>query len=68
MKVAEATFQPGMAVTWLYRQRGGYCLCVPVKAEVVRVTARRVIVRVTKERTGEVVERSVKAEYLRAKE
>ncbi len=50
--------QPGDRMTWLHQTRGGYRYIIPVDAEVVRTTARRVLVRV-RLRNGDPVERWV---------
>lgn len=59
-----ARFAPGDLVTWLHVPRGGYGYFWPVDGEVVRVTAKRVRIRVAK-RSGEKVTVSVRPEYLR---
>jgi hypothetical protein len=58
------TYQPGDLATWLYEPRGGYGYIIPVDAEVVRVTGKRVRVRVRRV-SGEMVERTVTEERLR---
>jgi hypothetical protein len=37
-------FKPGQGVIWLMTTRGGYNWTIPVKARIVRVTAKRVII------------------------
>ena len=39
-------FEPGQIVNWMYRQRGGYGFTIPIKAEVVKHTPKRVQIRV----------------------
>ena len=39
-------FQQGQQVTWYRESRGGYGYVTPVKAEVVRCTAKRVLINV----------------------
>lgn len=55
--------QPGDKMTWMYTPRGGYGFSYPVNAEVVKVNAKTVRVRVQR-RNGQVVERNVKTESL----
>jgi len=61
---APQAFAVGERVTWLHVPRGGYGYPFPVDAEVVRVAARRVRIRVEKQ-GGEPVERWVRPEHLR---
>ena len=58
------TFHPGDQLTWLYTPRGGYGYMIPVNAEVVKVGAKTVRVRVLRT-NGQLVERNVKPESLR---
>jgi len=57
-------FTPGQSVTWMYTPPGGYGYVQPVPATVVRLTAKRVFIRVLKY-DGTWVERAVKPERLR---
>jgi|GEM_PF-2888269 hypothetical protein len=59
--------KPGDQMTWLYTQRGGYGFVIPINAEVVKVNAKMVRIRVQKV-SGEMVERTVKPESLRARQ
>lgn len=58
------TFAPGQSVTWRHQPRGGYGYVIPVDGTVVRVTGRRVVIRVPL-RNGTRVERRVRPEHLR---
>lgn len=55
---------PGMFVTWIHEQRGGYGFAIPVDAVVVKVCKNRVRIEVPL-RDGRRVERVVKPESLR---
>ena len=61
------TFQPGDRITWLHQPRGGYGYGYPVDGTVVRVSGRRVVIRVPL-RSGDLVERRVHSENLRPRE
>jgi hypothetical protein len=61
-------FHEGQDVIWLYDTPGGWNLTVRVKGVVKKVTAKRVVIEVTKERTGEKVLRSVKPDKLQLAE
>ena len=61
------TFEPGQRVTWVHEMRGGYGYTERIPAEVVRVTAKRVTIRVRLQ-SGAHVTRSVKRENLRPAE
>lgn len=58
---------PGCPLTWLHTPRGGYGYTMPVDAKCIAHARRpRTWVRIeVKKRTGELVERRVKAENLR---
>lgn len=60
-------WQPGDHVTWLREQRGGYGFLQPVDALVLRLTAKRVIVRAHRH-DGGYVERAVNPNSLRRRE
>lgn len=62
-----ADIHPGDCVTWLYSPHGGYGYVIPVDAEVVRLTPKRVVVRVALW-DGTLVERRVRAEMLRERQ
>ena len=47
-----ADWLPGQYAVWAYVQRGGYGYGYPVEVTIVRVTARRVIVRAPLARGG----------------
>lgn len=57
---------PGQQLTWLHVPRGGYGFSWNVDAEVVKVGRSLVTIRV-KKASGEMVERRVKPDSLRAK-
>jgi hypothetical protein len=59
--------QPGDKMPWLYTPRGGYGYTIPVNAEVVKVSAKTVRVRVRRV-NGEMVERNVKPASLKMRE
>lgn len=61
-------FQPGQRVTWMWTPRGGYGYTTPVRAEVIRATAKRVRIRVWRIVNGKEVpvEKSVDPANLRA--
>lgn len=56
--------QPGDKMTWMYTPRGGYGFSYPVNAEVVKVNAKTVRVRVQR-CNGQMVERNVKLDSLK---
>ena len=56
--------QPGSLATWLHEPRGGYGFTYPVNAEVLRVTAKRVLIRVPL-KAGGTAERWVTPERLK---
>lgn len=59
-------FQPGQRVTWDWQPSGGYGYIVPVRGEVIRTTAKRVLIKVEMLKPKhEFVERWVKPESLR---
>lgn len=63
----EAAFRVGDLVIWRHEMRGGYGYVERIPGKVVRVTPKRVIIRVERQRgtyTSEMVERSVKPEYV----
>lgn len=53
----------GDKAIWLYEARGGYGFVYRVPCEVVKVTAKRVVIRAVN-RLGNTVERAVKPEKL----
>jgi hypothetical protein len=55
--------RPGDKMTWLYTLRGGYGYTIPVNAEVVRVNAKTVRIRVQRV-SGEMIELNVKPDSL----
>lgn len=62
-------FLPGQQVLWNWQPRGGYGAFSPVKAEIVRSTAKRVLIKVEQLRpVHRFVERWVKPESLRGKD
>jgi hypothetical protein len=64
-------FTPGQSVTWVWKPRGGYGYEIPCRAEVVRLSGKRVQIRVwsinriTREETPEL--KFVRPESLRLK-
>ena len=56
--------KPGDQMSWSYTPRGGYGWVIPVNAEVVKVNAKTVRIRV-KRIDGAMVERNVKPESLK---
>ena len=62
----ESEFAPGQRIIWRHELRGGYGYIERIPGEVVRVTAKRVVIRVGRHyRHGiEPVERSVRPEHL----
>lgn len=56
--------QPGDKLTWIYTPRGGYGFSYPVNAEVVKVNAKTVRIRVARH-DGTQVQRNVKPEHLK---
>lgn len=62
-------FNPGDRVTWLWEGRGGYGYVTPVKAEVIRSTEKRVLIKVEMIKpVRKFLEKWVKPENLRIKE
>jgi len=59
--------KPGDQMAWLHIPRGGYGFVYPVNAEVVKVGAKTIRIRVAK-RDGALVERNVKPESLKSRE
>ena len=59
--------KPGDQMTWLHIPRGGYGFVYPVNAEIVKVNAKTIRIRVAK-RDGALTERSVKPESLKPRE
>ena len=60
-----ANFIPGEWVTWLREERGGYGYITPVRAQIIRTTAKRVRIRALR-RDGSWAERAVRPEHLKA--
>lgn len=56
--------KPGDRVIWHHEMRGGYGYTERIPAEVVRLTAQRVTIRVSR-KDGTTVERSVKRENVK---
>ena len=66
-KMTMSEFAPGQRVIWRHELRGGYGYIERIPGEVVRVTAKRVIIRVGRHLNPyaiELVERSVRPEHL----
>lgn len=59
--------KPGDRMTWLHIPCGGYGYVYPVNAEIVKINAKTVRIRVAK-RSGELIERSVRPESLKPRE